>query len=241
MSRVEIIGDATLYLGDCREVLPTLPRVDAVVTDPPYGIDGGRGGDSREFQKGAYAAAWSDTEDYIKDVCAPIVADALAKAERGAITPGIRCLHFYKRPDDIGCFWTPASLTHGPWGFTNFQPILYYGRDFRAGLGSLPTGRALTEAAEKNGHPCPKPLLAWTWLLNKVSQDGETILDPFMGSGTTGVACIKLGRKFIGIEIEPKYFDIACRRIEAAWAQPRLFDEPQQKPEQTRMVFDENA
>ena len=67
------------------------------------------------------------------------------------------------------------------------------------------------------------------WLVSLASDIRETILDPFMGSGTTGVACIKLGRKFIGIEIEPKYFDIACRRIEEAWNQPRLFEEPRPK------------
>lgn len=221
--RKEVIGNATLYLGDCRNVLPTLGRVDAVITDPPYGIDGGKGGDARAGQKGVYAGEWRDDESYIEDVCAPAFVAALAIADRGAVTPGIRCLHLYPRAADMGCFWTPASMTHGPWGFTNFQPILYYGRDFRAGLGSLPSGRSLTEAAEKNGHPCPKPIGAWKWLVDKVSKDGELILDPFMGSGTTGVAAVQMQRHFVGIEREPKYFDIACRRIEDAQRQGQLF------------------
>ena len=74
------------------------------------------------------------------------------------------------------------------------------------------------------------------WLVERTSRAGETILDPFMGSGTTGVACAKLGRRFIGIEIEPRYFDIACRRIEEAYRQPRLFAEPAPKPKQTDML-----
>jgi site-specific DNA-methyltransferase (adenine-specific) len=72
-------------------------------------------------------------------------------------------------------------------------------------------------------HPCPKPVAWMRWIVERASLPGETVFDPFMGSGTTGVACAKLGRKFIGIEIEPKYFDIACRRIEQAYAQPDMF------------------
>ena len=93
-----------------------------------------------------------------------------------------------------------------------------------------------TEQAEKNCHPCPKPIKSWTTLLKRVTREGEIILDPFMGSGTTGVACVNLDRKFIGIEKEPKYFDIACRRIEEAYKQPRLFQEVKQQPKQESML-----
>ncbi len=80
---------------------------------------------------------------------------------------------------------------------------------------------------DPSGHPCPKPIQYAQWLVSRAAEMGQTVIDPFMGSGTTGVACANLGRKFIGIEIEPKYFDIACRRIEQAYKQPRLFkDEP---------------
>jgi site-specific DNA-methyltransferase (adenine-specific) len=217
------IHDATLYLGDCLEILPTLARVDAVVTDPFYGIDGGRGGDARDFAKGDYAAAFDDTPESVKRVCVPAVEWAMSNADAVAVTPGIRCLHLYPVARDMGCFWTPAAATHGPWGMTTFQPILYYGKDWRAGKGAMPSGRQVTEASEKNGHPCPKPIRAWTWLTDKVAKPGATVLDPFMGSGTTGVACANLVRKFIGIEIERRYFDIACERIAAAYAQQRLF------------------
>jgi len=82
------------------------------------------------------------------------------------------------------------------------------------------------------GHPTQKPIEVMCWCIERLPDGANTILDPFMGSGTTGVACAKLGRKFIGIEIEPKYFDIACRRIEAAYAQPDMFIVPPAKPVQ---------
>ena len=87
---------------------------------------------------------------------------------------------------------------------------------------------------QKNGHPCPRSLLHVRWLVDWWGSG--VVLDPFMGSGTTGVACARLGRKFIGIEIEPKYFDIACKRIEAAYAQGRLFEAEPQRPEQGRLL-----
>ncbi len=213
----------TLYLADCMDVLPTLENVDAVVTDPPYGIEGGKGGDSRDFSKGVYSGQFEDSPAYIKDICCPAIHICLDLADAVAVTPGIRCLGLYPTPRDMGCFWTPAACTHGPWGMTTFQPILYYGKDWRAGKGAMPSGRKMTEPAEKNGHPCPKPIAAWTWLVDKVVMPTGVALDPFMGSGTTGVACMKLGRKFIGIEIDPAYFAIAHKRIAKAAEEPLLF------------------
>lgn len=114
----------------------------------------------------------------------------------------------------MGCFWYPAAVTHGPWGFTCFTPILFYGRDPRAGIGQLPSGISVTEASEKNGHPCPKPFTAWRWLLHKLAPEPhETIHDPFSGSGTTLVASKQMGRKAIGIEIEERYCEIAANRL----------------------------
>jgi DNA modification methylase len=206
-------GRLVIYHGDCRDVLPQI-EADVLVTDPVYGIDGGRGGDARDFRKGAYVASFEDTEEYVRSVCVPVVKAALARTTRGVVTPGVRCLHLYPRPADIGCFWTPAAATHGPWGFTCFQPILYYGRDFRAGRGAWPSGRLVTEAAPKVGHPCPKPEIAWRWLVAKVSDTDDTILDPFLGSGTTLAAAMSLNRRAIGIEIEERYCEIAARRLE---------------------------
>ncbi len=221
--RIETIGNAVLYNADCRDVLPALSTVDAVVTDPPYGIDGGSGGDAKDFGKGAYTGAFPDTPDYIAATCVPVIAECVARFPAVAVTPGTRCLFLYPAPRDMGCFWTPAGATHGPWGMVTFNPILYYGKDWRAGRGALPSGRQVTEAAEKNGHPCPKPIKAWTWLVDKVCPPEGTVFDPFMGSGTGAVACHEANRKFIGCELDPMYFDIACERIERVQRQERLF------------------
>lgn len=203
----------TIYRGDCRDIIGSL-EFGAVVTDPPYGIEGGKGGDARDFQKAAYATTlWEDTPDYIATVCSPVIADLVASGIPAAVTPGPRCLQLYPPPADIGCFWMPAAPTHGPWGFTTFQPILYYGRDWRAGRGAHPSGITVTEAAEKNGHPCPKPLAAWTWLVDKVCPPDAVLLDPFAGSGTTLRAAKDRNRRAIGIEIEERFCEIAVQRL----------------------------
>lgn len=203
-----------IYHGDARDFLDLVPTGSVLLTDPVYGIDGGRGGDARDFGKGKYEGkGWEDTAEYVASVCVPVVEKILSVAVRGAVTPGNRCLFLYPKPTDVGCFWCPAAVTHGPWGFLNFNPILYYGKDPRAGKGALPTGIAVTEMAEKNGHPCPKPIRSWQWLLNKVAMPGEIVVDPFMGSGTTLRAAKDLGYKAIGIEIEEKYCETAVNRL----------------------------
>lgn len=205
---------ATIYHGDCREFFDIIPTGSVLLTDPVYGINGGKGGDSRKYAKGKYASdKFDDNEEYVKSVCVPSIEKILIKSIRGAITPGIRCMYFYPRPQDIGCLWTPAACTHGPWGLTTMQPILYYGKDYRAGINPLPSGKQVTEQSENNGHPCPKPINAWKWLLDKVSQSNDIVIDPFMGSGTTLVAAKQLNRKSIGIEIEEKYCEIAANRL----------------------------
>jgi DNA modification methylase len=223
MSEVVTIGDATLYRGDCLEILPTLPKVDAVITDPPYGIAGSSGSINVAAGKGNYAGAFEDTPDYIQRVIAPAVALAISKATRAAVTPGHKCNGFYPVPTVIGGYYQPAATGLCLWGSCNFQPVFFYGRDPRIGLKITPIAVPMNDADDKNGHPCAKPLKSWTWLVEKVSLAGETVLDPLMGSGTTGVSCMQLGRKFVGIEIERKYFDIACERIENAQRQVRMF------------------
>ncbi len=205
----------TIYHGDCRDILPTLGEVDLVLTDPPYGIQGGRGVGNRARGKADYATqGWEDSPAYIKDICVPVIAGLIAKAARVILTPGIRHLHLYPVPDDIGCFWTPAAVGTGSWGLTTFHPIVFYGHDQRAGIGAWPSGRQVTERPGIKGHPCPKPLKAWTWLLAKGSTlETDTILDPFMGSGTTLRAAKDLGRKAVGIEIEERYCEVAATRM----------------------------
>jgi len=206
-----VIGNATLYLGDCMDILPTLPKVDAVITDPPYGI----GLDYGIFQ---------DTPDAIKELAPRVVELSKAIAPLVSITPGNVNHYLYPQPTWTLCWFNRAGAGSGPWGFSCWQPILCYGADpyLASGKGRRADYIEWSEPADKNGHPCPKPALFMQRWIERVSH-GNSVCDPFMGSGTTGVAAIQLGRSFIGIELEPKYFDIACKRIEQAVAQGQLF------------------
>ena len=209
--RKETIGNATLYLGDCLEILPTLPKVDAVVTDPPYGL-----GDKWKGGGGSKNTSWKFDPNEAKGWDGNV---AEGVTELTAIAP--ECIvwggnYYPLSPSRCWLVWDKKQNDQWTTGqcelaWTNLdRPI----RAFRF---------AQCEQASEGhkSHPTQKPLALMQWCLKWVS--GQTILDPFMGSGTTGVACANLGRKFIGIEIEERYFDIACERIAAAYAQGRLF------------------
>lgn len=236
--RMEQIGDAVLYLGDCREILPSLPKVDAVVTDPPYGIDGYRGTINMHRGKGNYTDAFDDTPEYVNETIVPVIKSLRQNCGCIVLTPGNRNLSAYPQPDSFGCFFQPASVGMQGFGNADAQPIFYYGKNASKKNLGVPCSYQLTESPEATGHPCAKPVKIWTKLVSNVTLPNQTILDPFMGSGTTGVACAKLGRRFIGIEIEPKYFDIACRRIEQAYKQPDMFIKQPERPKQDAMSFD---
>ena len=213
MSEPVTIGAATLYLGDCREILPTLPRVDAVVTDPPYGV-------ALEYE-----GEFTDSPDELKALVDYFVPAARALAPVVSITPGNLNQYLYPSPTWTLCWFNRAGAGSGPWGFSCWQPILCYGPDpfLRLQLGRRPDFIEHSETSEKNGHPCPKPLQFQKRWIDRVAHDAQTILDPFMGSGTTGVAAVQMGRKFIGIEREERYFEIACKRIEDAQRQGDMF------------------
>jgi hypothetical protein len=241
MTRTETLAEGvTLYLGDCREILPTLGKVDAVVTDPPYGVGLGIETDPRSnghgLGKSRYANS-SDTFDEFLSSVVPVIEYAVSIASRAAIFGGHNIVHFPK-PAAVGGVYLPSGCGRNPWGFSCFSPVWFYGCAPDLNKGAKPTALYSTENAEPSEHPCPKPIGWMKWLVGLASRPAETILDPFMGSGTTGVAAVNLGRKFIGIEIEPKYFDIACKRIQAALDAPDLFIEAPAKPVQEAFEYD---
>jgi DNA modification methylase len=222
------LGPATLYLGDCRDILPTLFPVDAVVTDPPYGVGLGStagAGGGHGLKIAAYESFSDSYETFIQEVV-PALHAALDKANRAAVFTG-QHIHEQRKPDAIGGIYCPAANGRHCWGFKSFLPVLLYGKAPDLQNGSKATAIYSTETVnrEEIGHPVPKPIGWMKWLVNLASRQGETILDPFMGSGTTGVAAVQMGRRFIGIEREPKYFDIACKRIEDAQRQGDFFTE----------------
>jgi len=232
--RIEHLAEGvTLYLGDCGHLLPDLTGADSLITDPPYGIlvPGDfkeRVRDDRGGKHGLRIAeyeGYSDTYEHFKRRIVPRLNLAIGATKRAAVFTGPHIIE-QQKPDAIGGIYCAAATGRNEWGFKNFLPVFLYGGAPDLNLGAkIPTAIASAAIAEPNGHPCPKPLAWMKWLVALASKRDETILDPFMGSGTTGVAAVKLGRKFIGIEIEPKYFDIACHRISEALKQPDMFIE----------------
>ena len=213
------IGNATLYLGDCMDILPTLPKVDAVITDPPYGMDykpekwkkysGEKSdwmpihGDNNKFNPAPFldfdnVILWGF--NYYSDLL-PV----------GAL------LIWDKRCNESGDKMYGASVESG-WmknqSGTRIKRLLH---------GGVVNADSAYGNNEKRMHPTQKPIALMAWCIN-LAGNPKTILDPFMGSGTTGLAAIQMGLNFIGIEREPKYFDIACKRIQQAVDQPQLFE-----------------
>jgi DNA modification methylase len=216
-----IIGRATLYLGDCRDILPMLPKVDAVVTDPPYGISAASGG---HVHGGSPSAKWSSAKrkDYGESTWddKPVDAETIAKIVEKASFSVIFGGNYYALPaTPCWLVWdkeTNGNLADCELAWTNIPKAV---RRIRY----LWNGFARENSEPRGDHPTQKPIGVMKWAIGHVPAPAETILDPFMGSGTTGVAAVQMGRSFIGIEREPKYFDIACRRIEEAQRQGDFF------------------
>ncbi len=226
--RQEQIGDCTLYLGDCREMLPGLGRIAAVVTDPPYGME--FRSNHRAVRPKFHAIANDDSADALVWACGIDAAHSkyvFCRWDNLREVPKPRsCVTWIKNN------WSMGDLT-GEHARQTEVALFYPGPDHFFPCGR-PSDVIQAPRTGNEWHPTEKPVqLMWhvaRWT------DG-TILDPFMGSGTTGVACVKLGRKFIGIEIEPRYFDIACRRIEEAYRQPDMFvSPPAPKPVQLSLI-----
>ncbi len=235
------IGDAKLACGDCLEILPTLGPVDAVVTDPPYGNR--HSGDSSRFSGGNTPRGRGSVHGPIHGNGVPFD-PALFMLGREQVMFGMNYFPQHLRPGSLLVWAKRRPFAYGTFLGDGEVAWCSKGRGvymmehiFAGPSAAIEGGNA---PYEKSAHPFQKPIAVMEWCLGFLP-DAKTILDPFMGSGTTGVACAKMGRKFIGIEIEPKYFDIACKRIEEAYAQPDMFIEPERKrSESTQAVlFDE--
>ena len=207
----------TIYHGDCREVLPDV-KADVLVTDPPYGMNlGNHGGASdsrsRELRRGGYAS-FDDTPLNYRTVIVPAITLALSLVDRGAVFGCAPSIWDLPAPNALGAVHIPAANGHSPWGFQNLAPVLFYGVAPDLNLGAHNTvWRARGKADPEIGHPCPKPVEWLMWLVGLASRGCETVIDPFMGSGTTLRAAKDLGRKAIGIEIEERYCEIAAKRL----------------------------
>ena len=237
-----IIGNATLYCADCMDVLPTLGKVDAVITDPPYGetthanakSNRGKGHGNNVIDFSSMTSIELSDVFYLcsllceRWVIATMEWRHIARFEQSP-PKGLELVRFgvwvktnpmpQISADRPAMGWEGIAYMHS----TNAKKRWNGGGQHGNYIGSI-----ITDGA----HPTGKPVAMVGQFVGRFTDQGETILDPFMGSGTTGVAAIQMGRKFIGIEREPKYFDIACKRIEEAHKQIDMFVEQHAKPEQ---------
>jgi DNA modification methylase len=217
-----------VYLGDCLEVLPTLGRFDACVTDPPYGI--GRDGQKKTTGGNGGRKAY-EFKGWDKERPSNEVFDLITAMSDHQVIWGGNYFADLLPPTGKWLVWDKGqriNQSDGELAYTSKDGALRIFTQNRVAL--------LVEGAE---HPTQKPLEIMRWSLLQVPE-AVSILDPFMGSGTTGAAAVQLGRRFTGIEIDPGYFDIACRRIEAATREPDMFIAPPKPIEQTSM-FSEDA
>jgi len=204
--RIEQVGLATLYLADCMEVLPTLEPVDALITDPPYGIDE----NSKKVASRGSLAAPKDygSFDWDKKAPASAVIDACrALAKHHAIFGGN---YFDLPPTSCWLIWdklNTGDFADCEMAWTNWPKAV---RRIQWRWNGM-----IRQGNEERFHPTQKPLGVMAWVIS-LCPKADTVLDPFMGSGTTGVAAVKAGHRFFGIEKDPRYFDIACRRIDEA-------------------------
>ena len=209
--REERIGNQRLILGDCLQVMPTLGRFDAVVTDPPYGL-----GDWNNRGSNAKRPFDSDrTQAWDKPIGQEHIDALMASAPKQIIWGGNYLIDFLRSTKQMLVWNKGIRGMH----FNDCE--MAWCSQFREASRVFDYSPA---SAEPKQHPTQKPVALMEWCLGFLP-DAETILDPFMGSGTTGVAAVQMGRKFIGIEREERYFEIACKRIEQAQRQGDLFIE----------------
>jgi DNA modification methylase len=226
--RCERIGDCTLYLGDSGLLLPLLPRADAVVTDPPYGI-GEAAGKNKSRDNMAGAKDYGDAEWDDQPISKELIGRVLAAGKWQIIFGG----NYYDMPAS-SCWLVWDKLNTGDFAdcelaWTNLPKAVRR-------IKFLWNGMIRREKDVERVHPTQKPVEVMKWCIGHLPEPSRTIIDPFMGSGTTGVAAVRMGRKFIGIEMDEGYFNAACLRIAGAYAQPDMFVEAEPKAKQMDML-----
>lgn len=223
MTEKVVIGNATLYCGDCFDVAGLVERAAAVVIDPPYGIGFAAQPTKWRRRAGAEAEAWDDR--------------SVARLPELLQFGGLQCVwggNYYALPPSRG--WLSWFKPDAPPSMASLE-LAWTNRDANA--------RQITHSigatnAERVGHPTQKPLAVMLWCLEQLGRP-RSVIDWFMGSGTTGVAAMHVGASFVGVEVEPRYFDIACRRIEEAQKQAALFPHEPPAAQEQPGLFTEQA
>ena len=192
----------TIYHGDCREILPTIGITDLLLTDPPYGVDFDYAShdDTRE--------AWAELMQFVVSWCRDNATMAIMPSCRINELPFI---YATIPPDWLIAWYKGSPGTTAYIGFNDWEPLLVYGKP--KGIQMHDYFYAQPAPAPPGGHPCPKPIRWAAWLIQRASNTGDMVVDPFMGSGTTLRAAKDLGRRAIGIEIDERYCEIAAQRL----------------------------
>jgi DNA modification methylase len=201
-----------IYHGDCRDLLPLMPKVDLVLTDPPYGLN---------FPYLSYV----DTRDALVSLLSEVMPVIQRIAPRCFVLCGPTQIHLYPEPEWVACVTWNTTGSFGKYGYSQWTPVLCYGADVN-GFGNVngvlkgdviringSLGVGFQRSRDERQHTCPKPLNVMWQVVSRFSLDADTIIDPFMGSGTTLRAAKDLGRKAIGIEIEERYCEVAAKRM----------------------------
>lgn len=204
-----------VHHGNCLELIKQLPTqsVDLCLTDPPYGV-------------GFEYKTFVDDKENLRFLVYHLMPELFRVCKTVVVTPGTKNMWLYPEPTWTMAWHVPSGAGCNVWGFTCWHPILVYGKDpYTANsMGSRPDVITHIENSEQNGHPCPKPINLWRKLLLRCSvKETDLVLDPFMGSGTTAIACMKEGRNWIGFELEEDYIKICEERIKKETAKPTLF------------------
>jgi DNA modification methylase len=229
MRRTETIADGiTLYLGDCREIIPSLPKVCAVVTDPPYGIGAD---EAASKNKGKWGWTYYGETQWDRDRPDREIFDLIRNCSTHQVIWGGNYFTDYLPPSMQWFVWDKGQRD---FSLADFE-MAWSSQQKAARIVSYPRARALQDGKE---HPTQKPVEVMRFCINALPSNTRTILDPFMGTGTTGVAAVSLGRKFTGIEISPQYFDIACRRIEDASRRPDMLVQLEQRAVEIQETMD---
>lgn len=207
-----------IIVGDCVDVMRGMDddSVDVVITDPPYGI-------------GFEYLEYEDTRENLAKLIADFLPEAVRVAKKRVIVLcGPNQISMYPEGEWVGCVTWNTTGSRGRYGFSQWTPVLMYGKDrkgFKTIDGVLKSdvisisgggGVGFQRSAEEKKHTCPKPMTIMNPIVLRHTAPGDTVLDPFTGSGSTGVACVSNGRKYIGVEITPEYAQLARDRIEAA-------------------------
>lgn len=224
--RKEVIGDCTLYLGDTMQILPTLEKADLLLSDPPYKLTSGGNGDYADWQvahdynnDGSIVVCDIDWPDFM-----PLFFAALKDPGHAYVMCNNRHVQGMLNASTTAGFrfhnllvWDKGSATPNRWYMKNceFVGFFFKGKAFYV---TDCGAKQLIKCAQENygDHPTTKPVALMEHYISQSTKPGQVVLDPFMGSGSTGAAAVKTGRKFVGIEIDPKYFDLACRRVAEA-------------------------